>query len=163
MIENGYYKIQQYFFDYFSKEYQCAFIDTKNQNRPILCCIKDSKIDNLFWAVPTGSTENKNLERINKYLNYDRKSLGHSFYHLGKTNKDAIFYISDTFPIIDKYIDSEYISQGNHLILKNVSLKKEITFKLKNILAYENMHNNYFRQRISDIKSHLIYELTNPF
>ena len=115
MIENGYYKVNDSYFDFFSNKYACTFKFNKSGNRPVFCCYEDTKAKGLFWAVPTGSAANKDLSRINAYISLPKNRIGRSFYHIGVTNKPAIFYISSSFPITDKYIDGEYTSQGVHL------------------------------------------------
>ena len=159
MIENGYYKVCDSFFTFFSDEFGSVFKYNKAGNRPVFCCYEDTKIKGLYWAVPTGSAENKNLSRINAYINLPKNKIGRSFYHLGRTNKPAIFYISSAFPITDKYIAGEYVSQGKHLITRSEQQNREIRIKLRNVAAYENIHANYFEQRITDIKNFLIAEM----
>lgn len=159
MLENGYYKVNDSYFDLFSGKFGSVFKFNKSGNRPVFCCFEDAKIKNIYWAVPTGVSDNKNLTRINSYIELPKNKIGYSFYHLGQTNKKAVFYISSSFPITDKYIDSEYISQGKHLITRNETQNKEIRIKLRNIIAYENIHANYFEQKITDIKNYLINEL----
>jgi len=159
MLENGYYKVNNIYFNLFSEKFGSIFKFNKSGNRPVFCCYKDTKIKNLYWAVPTGNAQNKDLTRIKSYVELSNDKIGHSFYHLGHTNIPAIFYISSSFPITDKYIDGEYISQGIHLITRDKNQNKEVRTKLKNIIAYENINPNHFEQRITDIKNFLITEL----
>jgi len=161
MVESGYYKVNNSYFSFFSRKYACIFKFNKDGNRPVFCCYEDTKINGLYWAVPTGRADNKDLSRINMYINLPKNKLGHSFYHIGYTNKPAIFYISSSFPITNKYISGEYMSQGIHLITRNERQNREIRIKLRNIVAYENTHANYFEQRITDIKNFLVSELVS--
>jgi len=85
MIEHGYYKVNDSYFNFFSNEFGCALKFNKGGNRPVFCCFEDPKIKELFWAVPTGKAENKDLSRIQKYINMPKKKIGRSFYHLGYT------------------------------------------------------------------------------
>ena len=159
MVENGYYKVEDAYFSFFKNKFGCVFKFNKSGNRPVFCCFEDSKINGLYWAVPTGKSDNKDLTRINAYISLPNDKIGCSYYHLGYTNKPAIFYISSAFPITDKYIDSEYESQGSHLITRNKRQNKEIRSKLRNIIAYENINANHFEQRITDIKEYLKAEI----
>ena len=161
MIENGYYKMNSAYFSYFTEKYGCAFKFNKGGNRPVFCCYEDSKIKGLYWAVPTGRADNKDLSRINSYINLPKTKLGYNFYHIGFTNRPAIFFISSSYPVTSKYIDGEYMSQGIHLVTKDELQNREIRIKLRNIVAYENIHANYFEQRITDIKMFLISEMKN--
>lgn len=159
MIENGYYKVNNAYFNFFSNKYGCKFKFNKDGNRPVFCCYEDRKIKGLYWAVPTGNAENKDLSRVEPYINLPKNKIGNSYYHLGNTNKSAVFYISSSFPITDKYIDGEYTSKGIHLISRDKLQTKEIRIKLRNIIAYENIHPNHFEQRMTDIKCFLISEV----
>ena len=159
MIENGYYKVSDSYFSFFSNEFGCTFKFNKDGNRPIFCCFEDRTVKGLYWAVPTGNAANKDLTRINAYINLPKDKIGRSFYHLGITNKAAIFYISSSYPITDKYIGGEHISNGVHLVTRNEQQNKEVRSKLRNIIAYENIHPNHFEQRITDVKNFLVIEL----
>jgi hypothetical protein len=159
MVENGYYKVTDSYFDFFSNTFGCVFKFNKGGNRPVFCCFEDTKVKGLYWAVPTGNAANKDLSRIQAYMNQPKDKIGRSYYHLGHTNKPAIFYISSSFPITVKYISGEYESQGIHLITRDAIQNREIRSKLRNIIAYETIHANHFEQRITDIKNFLTVDL----
>lgn len=109
----------------------CKFKNNKFESRPTFCCMKDKEIDGLYWAIPTSKiTENKNLDRINKYINMKR-GIGSCYYHIGYTNYPAIYCISSAFPITEKYIDREYKVNGKHLVIKNKQQIQNIRKKLK--------------------------------
>lgn len=158
MKENYFYIIKEEFFDKFSNM-GCKFKYNKNANRPTYCCFADKIHDDLYWAIPTGSIESKNMERINKYIDYDCHDIRSCYYHIGYTNRKALFYISSAFPIIDKYIQREYTTQGIPLMLKRIKMQNEIKQKLLKILTYENQHPNRFEPHITTIKNELIKEL----
>lgn len=158
-MKNGfYYIIKDDFFDKFTA-YGSKFKYNKGANRPVFCCFEDNIYKGLFWAIPTGTANGKNMARIQAYINYDQKDIRHSFYHIGYTNKKAIFYISSAFPVTAKYILREYTSGGIPLEMKKENLKHQIREKLLKILAYENQFPNKLEPHISDIKSVLIAEL----
>ena len=73
MVENGYYKVRSNYFSFFSNKFGCVFKFNKGGNRPIFCCYEDSKVKGLFWAVPTGTAQNKDLSRITSYIGYQGK------------------------------------------------------------------------------------------
>lgn len=106
-----------------------------------------------------GGEWNDSKER--PYMNLSSSDIRSCFYHLGSTDKQSIFFISDVVPITDKYIEREYI--GCHTekiyIIKNKVLLSELNRKLSRILAWENVHNNFFRQHITDLKNYLLNEL----
>nr|DAY12379.1 MAG TPA: hypothetical protein [Caudoviricetes sp.] len=134
-----------------------------SKERPIVCLIKSNEHDCLYWAIPVGNWEHRDEKaksRIQGYVNSDERSIRSCFYHLGKTTVKSIFFISDTIPITDKYVDREYLGYNSQIyIIKNQKLLKELERKLKRILAYEKANKNYFRQHITAIKEYLLDEL----
>lgn len=160
MIEDGVYIIKRDFFVMFEKM-GCKFKNNKFESRPTFCCMKDKEIDGLYWAIPTSKiTENKNLDRISKYINMKR-GIGSCYYHIGYTNYPAIYCISSAFPITEKYIDREYKVNGKHLVIKNKQQIQNIRKKLKRILQFESQNENKFEQKISLIKNELVKEIKN--
>ena len=119
MVENGVYIIKDEYFKKFEKM-GSKFKDNKSGRRPTFCCIQDKYEEKLFWAIPASKiTKDKNMKRIEEYVNSKSSNIKSSFYHIGITNRPCIFCISSCFPIIDKYIEREYIVNGKHLIIHN--------------------------------------------
>ena len=159
MIENGVYIIKDDYFKKFEKS-RSKFKDNKSGRRPTFCCIQDKYEKELFWAIPASKiTEDKNMKRIEEYINSKKSNIKSSFYHIGITNRPCIFCISSCFPIIDKYIEREYIVNGKHLIIHNEKQNKIIKTKLKRILKAEKLNPNRFEQKITFIKNELIKEI----
>lgn len=158
MKENYFYIIKEDFFKKFSNM-GCKFKYNKNANRPTYCCFEDKIHSGLYWAIPTGSIEDKNLDRINKYIGYGPNDIRSCFYHVGYTNRKALFFISSAFPIINKYIEREYTTLGVPLVLKRLEMQNEIKQKLLKILTYENQNPNKLEPHITTIKSELLKEL----
>ena len=136
---------------------------TDQKERPIVCMIKSTEHEDLYWAIPVGMYNHRDeqaKQRLERYINYPQRDIRSCFYHIGKTTTKSIFFISDTIPITDKYIDREYLGYDNsQFIIKNNNLITELQRKLKRILYYENVKPNYFRQRITDSKNFLLQEL----
>ena len=80
MIENGYYKVKDSYFSLSADMFGSIFKSNKDGNRPVFCCFEDSKTRGLFWAVPTGNAENKDLTRINMYIDLPKNKIGWSYY-----------------------------------------------------------------------------------
>jgi len=159
LIENAFYKISQ---DFIALINNLGGIYKDNKERPIFCCFEDKYIKNLFWAIPTSYYSHrspKQLQKINGYCSLDQRDIRYSYYHIGHTNKKAMYRISNCFPITDKYIDAPYMSQGLHLILASKHEIKIIRQKLSRILLDEKKHPNKYEQHITDIRSHLIREM----
>lgn len=135
--------------------------DTKR--RPIVCLLKSTENDHLYWAIPMGNLNHRTAEkrkRLEFYLNLPDSDIRSCFYHIGRTTNKSIFFISDAVPIIDKYIDSEHVGADKiHYVIKNSKLISELERKLFRVLAVENADKNHFRQHISDVKLRLLAEL----
>lgn len=135
--------------------------DTKH--RPIVCLVKSTEDEHLYWAIPMGNLNHRTpeqQERISFYMNLPSKDIRSCYYHIGRTTNRSIFFISDAIPIIDKYIEGEHIGANKcHYIIKNSNLISELERKLFRILAVENADKNHFRQHITDVKLQLIKEL----
>lgn len=160
MIERGLYYANSDFSDMI-RSLGGQWEDTKH--RPIVCLIKSSEHDDLYWAIPMGKWSHRSEEqqkRIQGYLDLPDKNIESCYYHLGRTTSKSIFFISDAIPITDKYIESAHVGADNkHFIIKNPNLIAELERKLFRILAYDNSRKGFFRQKIAKIKEHLIAEL----
>lgn len=135
-----------------------------SKERPIVCLMKLSENDSIYWAIPVGNLDHREQhakDRINKYLNYPARDIRSCFYHIGKTDVNSIFFISDIIPITDTYIDRDYIGKytGQIYVIKNKRLLYELERKVKRILSWENARPNYFRQHITDVKNYLVKEM----
>lgn len=159
MVENGVYIIKEEYFKKFEKM-GSKFKDNKSGKRPTFCCIQDKYEKEIFWAIPASKiAEDKNMKRIEEYVNSKTSNIRSSFYHIGMTNRPCIFCISSCFPIIEKYVEREYIVNGKHLVIHNEKQNKILKTKLKRILQVENFNPNSFEQHITNIKNELIKEI----
>ena len=161
MREHGLYIIKKDFLELVhSLGGDCDF--QNGNKRPIYCCIKDNKIDGLYWAIPTSDIAHRSGNQQSYYqlcLSKKDNDLRSCYYHIGRTTKEALYKISSCYPIIEKYIDHEFSSCGKHVIVRRSETIKELERKLKRILAFESRNPNYFSQHITDIKNYLINEL----
>ena len=134
------------------------------KERPILCLMKLSESDSIYWAIPVGKwihRDKKAQARIQSYLNYPSSDIRSCFYHVGNTDERSIFFITDIVPITDTYIERAYIGKYTHALytIKNKKLIGELIRKTKRILSWENANPNYFRQHITSVKQYLIEEI----
>ena len=68
------------------------------KHRPIVCLIKSSENEDLFWAIPMGKLNHRDASqqsRLNFYLNLPDKDIRSCYYHVGRTSSQSIFFISD--------------------------------------------------------------------
>lgn len=133
-----------------------------SKERPIVCLIKLSENDKIYWAIPMGNWNHRDAKgqaRINEYMSYD--DIRSCYYHVGNTDTKSIFFISDIVPITDKYIQRSYLGKYTKkpYVIKNKKLISELVRKAKRILAWENANPNSYRQHITDIKNYLMNEL----
>lgn len=160
MIERGLYYANSDFANMI-KNVGGEWNDTKH--RPIVCLIRSSENDKLYWAIPMGKLNHRDaiqIARINRFLSLPEKDIRSCYYHIGRTTTKSIFFISDAIPIIDKYIlDIHVGADSNHYIIKNPNLISELERKLKRILSDENSRPNKYRQHITDVKNHLLNEI----
>ena len=129
-----------------------------NSARPVYCCIQDRNNLEIYWAIPTSDIAHRTpeqLDRIKRYCSFEDRDIRSCYYHIGHTNRPAIFKISNVLPVTEEDIDGEYISQGSHLVLRDKKLIAEIERKLSRILFDESRHPNKYEQRISAIYSFL--------
>ena len=102
MIEKTVYIGKQDFYDVIRSN---GGIWTDSKERPILCVTKSLEHDSLYWAIPMGDLshrKNEAQQRIHVYLAKDSTNIESCYYHLGTTNKQSLFFISDIVPITDK-------------------------------------------------------------
>lgn len=162
MIERGLYYTTAQFAEMI-RSVGGVWNDTKN--RPVVCLIKSSEHNDLYWAIPMGMLKHRDetqQKRLDRYLNLPVRDLRSCYYHIGRTTTKSIFFISDAVPITDKYIDRGHNgANAEHFIIKNPNLVSELERKLFRILSVENSSPNYFRQHITSIKEYLISELNN--
>lgn len=163
MVEHGLYIIKREFFELIHNfGGDCDY--NNGEKRPVYCCLKDKYINGLYWAIPTSDITHRSNEQRKYYeecLEKPDNDLRSCYYHIGRTTKEALYKISSCFPITEKYVDYEYSSCGQHVVIRRADTVKEIERKLKRILAFETRKPNYFQQHITDIKNYLINELTN--
>lgn len=105
-------------------------------------CIAVYRIKNpsIYCAIPTSNIahrDTRQMKRIEEFCALPERDIRSCFYHIGHTNRPAIFKISNALPLNEKYIDDEYMSQGRHLVMKNKTLIREINKKLSRILFDE--------------------------
>ena len=155
----GFYKLSQDYFDII-KQIGGTYRDSKE--RPIYCCLQDKKHSDIYWAIPTSDISHRaseQLERIKRLCALQERDIRSCYYHLGYTNRSAIFRISSVLPVTDEYISGEYTSQGIHLILRNTNLIAEIERKLSRILFDEERHHNKYEQRITALYTFMKTEI----
>ena len=158
MKKTGFYKLS---LEYFELVAGLGGMYRDRKDRPVYCCLQDKKHSDIYWAIPMSDISHRapeQLDRIKRYCDLPDRDIRSCFYHLGQTNRSAIFKISNVLPVTEKYISGEYISQGTHLVLKNEKLIAEIERKLSRILFDESRHPDKYEQRITSVYLYLTNE-----
>jgi len=127
------------------------------KERPVAALIQSDDDPTIYWSIPVGDVAHRTeeqMKRIKKFLDYPETDMRHHYYHIGKTDKDSIFFVSDAIPITPAYIAEEYRTfNSQHYIIKNKQLISDLSRKLKRILSFEKAKQkqtgkHYFRQNI---------------
>jgi hypothetical protein len=124
----------------------------------VYCCLQDRDNPGIYWAIPASDASHRTREqlaRIQRLCDLPERDIRSCFYHIGHTNRPAIFKISNVLPVTESHIDGEYISQGVHLMMKSKSQIAAITRKLKRILFDEHLHPDKYEQHITTIYAHI--------
>jgi len=159
MKPTGFYKLSP---EYLALVRRLGGTYRDNKSRPVYCCIQDRDNPGIYWAIPTSDIAHRTseqIDRIKRYCSFEDRDIRSCYYHIGHTNRPAIFKISNVLPVTEKHIDGEYISQGSHLVLRDKKLIAEIERKLSRILFDESRHPNKYEQRISSIYDFLADEI----
>ena len=161
MIENGLYVVKRDILNIItSLGGDCD--RNSGDKRPVFCCVKDKKVDGLYWAIPTSDISHRDKSQIAYYnmcMQCHEKDLRSCYYHIVRGNRTALYKISSCYPITDKYIDHEYTVNKTHVVIQRKEDIAEINRKFRRIISMENRKPNYFRQHITDVKNYLIQEL----
>lgn len=93
MIEHGIYFGKEEFYELI-RSIGGQWNDSKE--RPLVCMMKSSSVEDLYWAIPIGNWDHRTTEakeRINRFMNYPDEDLRSCYYHVGNTDVRSIFFI----------------------------------------------------------------------
>jgi hypothetical protein len=161
MRQTGFYKLSSDFIELVNR-LGGTYRDSKE--RPVYCCIQDKNHHDIYWAVPTSDISHRTpeqLERIKRYCALPDRDMRSCYYHIGHTNRPAIFKISNVLPVTEDYIYGEYTSQGIHLVLRDAKLIAEIERKLSRVLFDESRNHNKYEQHITSVYNFLAENTLN--
>jgi len=86
MVEHGLYSVKQELFKVIINIGGSCDMDNGHK-RPTYCCIKDDKIDGLYWAIPTNDLSHRSDIQKEKYdlcLNRPDDDLRSCYYHIAR-------------------------------------------------------------------------------
>jgi hypothetical protein len=129
IIQYGLYNALDEYFETFSDKNLC---DNKMENRPYYCAIVDK--DDIIWLIPL-STQ---IESYTKKIQRDEEKYGRGnclFYHKGNIYKsERVFLIGNMFPVTETYIKKPHTFEGNHYIIGDQNLIRELHTKSQKYL-----------------------------
>ncbi len=165
IIKKGYF----YFVrdEYFEKVKDNELMSNKDNGikRPCFYCLKDYKIDNLFWFIPISSKVHKYKKiyenKIKKQISNNKKPVVDTIVFGKLNNLDRAFLIQNMFPIIPKYVNEIYYRK-NEPVKISYELQKEIESKVKKVLKLVRKGNKgLVFPDIIKIKNIMISEISN--
>ena len=104
MKQTGFYKLS---LEYIGLVKQLGGAYRDNKERPVYCCMQDQSNPDIYWAVPTSDISHRTpaqLDNIKEYCAMPDRDIRSCYYHLGHTNRPAIFKISNVLPVTEKYM-----------------------------------------------------------
>jgi hypothetical protein len=121
VVPHGLYTVSNEYFVRFKSPY---LTDNKLENRPYYYAFRDK--DGIIWLIPLSSQ----VESYSNKIARDERRYGSGrclYYHIGKiAGKNRVFLIGNMFPVTQDYIKKEYTLFGQHYVVRNEKLIKEI-------------------------------------
>ena len=130
MKKSGFYIIKEKFFEDMNDPYLKG---NKESNRPHFYCYEDSR-SGVYWMIPLSSRVEKYKRIIDKIEGAGKRC---DILHIVKlpNDRETTFLIQDMFPVSEEYIEREYRIAGNHMVLANEHIIKEIDQKARKVVA----------------------------
>lgn len=154
MVENGLYKVNDKYYVDFPHEKHIHIKD----GRPFYYAIRDGY--GVYWLIPLSSQINEYRQKIEAVES--KRGKGNCLsYHIGIiANQERVFKICDMIPIIDEYIEGEFIFNGLHYVVKDKKLIKEISIKSRNYIKQLELGRMYSQIEALQIRKKLIERIT---
>lgn len=130
MRKTGFYIIKDKFFKDMSDPY---LKENKAGSRPHYYCFEDTNTG-IYWMIPLSSR----IDKYKRIIEKKRKAMEScDILYIAKLDdsRESVFLIQDMFPIIEEYIEREYIIAGNHLMLTSERAIREIEQKAKKVMG----------------------------
>ena len=129
MRKSGFYVIKDKFFEDMEDPY---LKNNKTGNRPHYYCFEDTR-SGIYWMIPMSSQVDKYKKIIDKKAN-EGKPCDILYIVKLPNDRETTFLIQDMFPITEEYIEREYRIAGNHMILLNEHVIKEVEQKARKVI-----------------------------
>lgn len=128
--KNGVYILKEEFFEKYEDKYLSL---NRGKGRPFYYVFFDKKFPEIYWVIPLTSKLDKVKKSIEKFGGNEKDC---PYYVINHGMRNSAFNIGNTFPILEKYIEREYINKftGSHLIIKNTSVISEIERKASKLI-----------------------------
>lgn len=135
-VKKGYfYFIKDYFFD-IVKDQELMQNKENGNKRPCYYCFKDNRNSDIIWFVPVSTRTKKYRAIYNKKIQNqikNNKNPNVDTIVFGKVSgKENVFLIQNMFPIIDKFVENEFMRKKQPVII-TYALQQEIEMKANKI------------------------------
>lgn len=133
-------------------------VENKRHFRPCFYTFKDTSNSSIYWMIPI-SSKYERYKKIHdakkaKYKNYNQIVLG---YVLGRK---CAFLVQNMCPVIEKYIDSQYILEGKDVTINSAAIRKKLYHAAKDTLyLYEEKNIKVIFPDVKNIKVKLLQQL----
>jgi hypothetical protein len=119
IVTYGLYSVSDTYFSDYTSEWFC---DNKSENRPYFISFIDKQ--GVIWLIPLSSQ----VQSYKNKIECDEQKYGNClYYHIGKIyGSERAFLIGNMFPVSENYIKKPYTYSGEHYIVKDEQLIKEI-------------------------------------
>jgi hypothetical protein len=150
MVENGLYKINEKYYSDFPHE---KHIQVKG-GRPFYYSVTDNL--GIYWLIPLSlqvELYKGKIEIVEK-----KRGKGNCLaYHIGIiASQERVFRICNMLPIIDEYVEGEFVIDGTHYITRDAKLIREISRKSRNFIKQLEIGRMYSQIDALEIRKKLI-------
>ena len=150
MVENGLYKISdKYFLDFPNEKH----IHIKH-GRPFYYAVKDNY--GIFWLIPL-STKVESYKQKIEAVETKRGKGNCLIYYIGIiADQNMAFRICDMIPVTEEYIAGEFIKYGQHYVVMDKKLIREVNQKSRNYIKQLEIGKMYSQINALKIREKLI-------
>jgi len=153
MVENGLYKINDKYYIDFPHDNHIY----NKAGRPFYYSVKDGY--GIYWLIPLSSQISVYRQKIEAVES--KRGKGNCLtYHIGTiASQEKVFRICNMIPIIDEYIEGEFLFNGHHYIAKDKKLIRAVSEKSRNYIKQLELGKMYSQIDALKIQEKLIERL----
>ncbi len=156
LVNNGVYTLKD---EFFKIHYDEFLSKNKGSGRPFYYVYKDKKLKDIYWLIPMSSKVEKAINKINTQYGGNEDKC--PFYVINTQQRNSVFLIGNAFPIIEKYIEGEFIETltNKPLVIKDSKLIQKIERKTAKYINYSMRVSKENTVNLKKLLNELIAEL----